>query len=126
MTDVLLDSHVLLWALADPARLSAATIDVLSDPGRTIYYSAASVWELELNASLGKLELPAGWLEAAVATGFRELPITGQHARDCARLPPHHRDPFDRMLVAQARAHQLQLATRDTLIGAYDVNVLAA
>ena len=122
--DLLLDSHTLLWALSDPARLREDAIEAITDPARHVHYSAASVWELELKAALGKLTLPANWLEAASMTGFRELPVTGAEARESVLLPWHHRDPFDRLLVAQARLHDLQFATRDPLMSAYDVALL--
>jgi len=123
--NLLLDSHALLWALHDPARLRPEAAAAIRDPRRAVFFSAASAWELELKAAMGKLDLPEAWLEAATETGFLELPITSSEARDSARLPWHHRDPFDRILVAQGRAHGLRIATRDPLISAYDVPVLA-
>ena len=121
--NLLLDSHALLWALHDPARLSPAARAVISDPQRTVYYSAASAWELEIKAAKGKLSMPDEWLDAAAKAGFVELPILASDAQRSARLPWHHHDPFDRLLIAQAVAHGLQLATRDPLIAAYDVSV---
>ncbi|MBX9929900.1 MAG: type II toxin-antitoxin system VapC family toxin [Gemmatimonadaceae bacterium] len=115
----------MLWALHDPTRLSALARDAVSDPQRAVYFSAASAWELELKAAKGKLALPAEWIAAATATGFIELPVTATDARMSAQLPWHHNDPFDRMLIAQARHHGLQLATRDPLMSAYDVPCLA-
>lgn len=119
--NLLLDSHALLWALHDPARLTPMARTAISDARRAVYFSAASVWELEIKAAKGKLTLPDEWLAAAMETGFTELPVTADDARRSARLPWHHSDPFDRMVIAQAQGRGLQVATRDPLMGAYDV-----
>src|SRR5688500_18024132 len=124
--NLLLDSHALLWALHWPDRLRPEAADALRDPERLVFFSAASVWELELKQAVGKLELPAEWLDAAAASGFTELPVTAVAARESARLPWHHRDPFDRMLIAQAQRQSLRFVTRDPLIRAYDVDVMQA
>jgi len=122
--NLLLDSHALLWALHDPARMRPEAVDAIRDPGRAVFFSAASAWELELKAAKGKLALPDGWLVAAADTGFLHLPVTAAEAQASARLPWHHSDPFDRVLVAQAQAHGLMIATRDPLIAPYGVPVL--
>jgi PIN domain nuclease of toxin-antitoxin system len=122
--NLLLDSHALLWALHDPGRLRPAAAELIRDPRRAVFFSAASAWELELKAAKGKLTLPDDWLSAAEATGFLELPVTAAQARASARLPWHHADPFDRVLVAQAREHGLSIATRDPLIPPYGVPVV--
>ena len=119
--NLLLDSHTLLWALHDPDRLLPAARAAISDPRRAVYFSAASAWELELKASSGKLTLPDHWLAAALETGFIQLPITASDAQRSAHLPRHNQDPFDRMLVAQALTHGLQLATRDVVMALYEV-----
>ncbi len=121
---LLLDSHALLWALHDPARLTPAAREVISDRRRPVYFSAASAWELALKSSKGKLTLPPGWLSEAESMGFLELPITAHDALESARLPWHHADPFDRLLVSQARVRGLQLATRDPMLAVYDVPIL--
>lgn len=123
--NLLLDSHTLLWALHAPARLTPKARAAVSDARRAVYYSAASAWELEIKAAKGKLTLPDDWLAAADETGFLQLPVTASDARLSAHLPWHHSDPFDRVLIAQAISHKLLLATRDPLIAAYDVRVLA-
>jgi PIN domain nuclease of toxin-antitoxin system len=123
--NLLLDSHALLWALHDPARLLPAARAAISDSRRAVYYSAASAWELEIKAAKGKLTLPDNWLATADETGFLQLPVTASDARLSARLPWHHSDPFDRVLVAQAVTHGLHVATRDPLIAVYGVPVLA-
>jgi PIN domain nuclease of toxin-antitoxin system len=122
---LLLDSHALLWALHDPGRLRPEAAHLIRDPGRAVFFSAASAWELELKAATGRLELPDAWLDAADRTGFLELPVTATDTRRSAHLPWHHRDPFDRILVAQALEHGLRIATRDAVIAAYGVAVLA-
>ena len=122
--NLLLDSHTLLWALHAPDRLRPEAAEAIRDPRRAVFYSAASAWELELKAARGKLTLPEGWLDAAQATGFLHLPVTAAEARASAHLPWHHPDPFDRMLIAQALAHGLMLATRDPLMQPYEVPLL--
>ena len=99
-------------------------MEAIRDPRRAVFYSAASAWELELKAARGKLVLPDGWLATADETGFLHLSVTAGEARSSAHLPWHHADPFDRMLVAQALAHGLMIATRDPLIPPYGVPVL--
>jgi PIN domain nuclease of toxin-antitoxin system len=122
--NLLLDSHTLLWALSAPDKLIPRAREAISDPRHAIYFSAASVWELELKASKRKLVLPAEWLAAATGSGFVEITMTSADAVGAAALPWHHQDPFDRMLVAQARARSLQLATRDPLMATYGVPIL--
>lgn len=122
--NLLLDSHALLWALHDPGQLRGAAAEAIRDPGRAVFFSAASAWELELKAAAGKLDLPEDWLAGAEQSGFLELPVTAAQARASVQLPWHHRDPFDRLLVAQAQEHGLRIATRDPFIPAYDVPVL--
>jgi PIN domain nuclease of toxin-antitoxin system len=124
--NLLLDSHALLWALHDPARLTADAARAIRNPRIAVFYSAASAWELEIKAARGKLKLPGEWLTAADRTGFLHLPVTAAEARASARLPWHHADPFDRMLVAQAAEHGLTLVTRDPWILPYGVPTILA
>lgn len=121
--NLLLDSHALLWALHDPQRLTSTAREVISDPRSLVYFSAASVWELELRAAKGKLTLPSDWIAATETLRFTELPVTSHDARRSAELPWHHGDPFDRLLVAQAQLRGVRLASRDPLVAAYDVPV---
>jgi PIN domain nuclease of toxin-antitoxin system len=123
--NLLLDSHTLLWALTEPTRLRTEAAEIIVDPATLVWYSAATVWELELKATLGKLSLPVDWLDAVAATRFDELPISAADARESVGLPWHHRDPFDRVLIAQARLRGLRLATRDPVMARYDVPLLA-
>jgi PIN domain nuclease of toxin-antitoxin system len=121
---LLLDTHVALWGLTGDSNLSPEFLDRLRhDPD--IYLSPVSVWEVGIKHKLGKLPGPDNLPELVRDMGFRELPVTHHHAVQAARLPPHHRDPFDRMLVAQATAEGLTLATRDAQISKYDVPILA-
>lgn len=122
---LLLDSHALLWALHAPERLRPEARELIRDPGHAVYFSAASVWELEIKAARGKLELPEDWLATVEDTGFLELPVTAADASASARLPWHHADPFDRVLVAQALERRLRIATRDPFVAAYGVPILA-
>jgi PIN domain nuclease of toxin-antitoxin system len=121
---LLLDTHVLLWWL-DGTRLTDAVIARIADPGELVVVSAASIWEAAMKAALGKLETPEALGTAAVEAGFDSLPITFDHAERAGSLPPHHRDPFDRMLVAQALAEGLTLVTHDPAFRPYGVDLLA-
>jgi PIN domain nuclease of toxin-antitoxin system len=122
---LLLDTHVILWWLTDDQTLSE-DIKVRLDHEPEIYLSPASVWEVAIKQSIGKLPEPADLPERVRDSGFRELPITSEHAITAGRLPLIHRDPFDRMLVAQAQCEDLTLVTRDADIQKYEVSVLAA
>ncbi len=125
MDRVLLDTHVFLWALAAPDRLSEKARGILQDEGAELLLSVVSPWELAIKLSVGKLHLPCE-LGAFVAQGCRQLgasllPIELTHVQELAALPMHHRDPFDRMLIAQARADRLQLMSFDRAMGVYEV-----
>lgn len=117
---VLLDTHVLLWCLGGDRRLDRKTAALLRSPATDVFFSAASVWELAIKASLGKFR---GDLEEVLRVleteGFGELPVTARHAAEVSTLPLHHRDPFDRLLVAQGRVEGLRLYTDDTALERY-------
>ncbi|MET7877911.1 type II toxin-antitoxin system VapC family toxin [Micromonospora profundi] len=120
---LLLDTHVALWAITGDPTLGAEFLDRLRhDPD--IVLSPVSLWEITIKQRAGKLAGPSDLAERVRDLGFRELPVTHAHAIVAGRLPPHHRDPFDRMLVAQAITENLTLATRDASIPLYDVDVL--
>jgi PIN domain nuclease of toxin-antitoxin system len=121
---LLLDTHVLLWWLEDSARLPQTMREFIADPERTVFLSAASAWEIRIKQKLGKLDLPADFDEAVDGTDFQWLPISRRHANATADLPMHHRDPFDRMLVAQAQCESLTLLTVDERLTAYGKNIL--
>jgi PIN domain nuclease of toxin-antitoxin system len=121
---LLLDTHVVLWGLTGDRTLTADFLDRLRhDPD--IYLSPVTIWEITIKQALGKLAGPADLAERVRDMGFHELPVLGAHALLAGRLPPHHRDPFDRMLVAQATVEELKLATRDPDVLKYDVDTLA-
>lgn len=122
---LLLDSHVLLWALHAPEKLHPAARAAIEDPANTIFYSAGAVWELELKVAKGKLHLPPDWLDAALEAGFRELPVNGADGAASAHLPWHHNDPFDRLFIAQAATRRWKFASRDGYAALYKVDLLA-
>jgi PIN domain nuclease of toxin-antitoxin system len=120
----LIDSHILLWRLDNSAKMLSEQVElVIDDPAVRIAVSLASVWELAIKASKGKLRLPGQLLEKIAAAGIELLPITATHAIATALLPNLHGDPFDRMLVAQARAEGLTLMTRDRRLQDYGIPV---
>ncbi|MBI5586357.1 MAG: type II toxin-antitoxin system VapC family toxin [Deltaproteobacteria bacterium] len=124
----LLDTHVFLWLLTDDERLSSQARQVYLDPKTSVYLSAASFWEIGIKISLGKLTLKEGWLkvceEQMQANAMLWLPIEKRHCEQVSRLPFHHRDPFDRMLVAQAQVEDLVLVSSDVCFPAYGLPCL--
>jgi PIN domain nuclease of toxin-antitoxin system len=124
VTATLADTHALLWWLADDPRLSDRAREVIAAGELPVHFSAASVWEAEIKATAGKLVLSDDLLDALEADRFVELPVTARHAREAARLPPLHRDPFDRLIAAQARIEGLTVITGDRKIAEYGVLVL--
>lgn len=118
---LLLDTHVFLWWRGDPGRLPAPVLEAVAGAD-LVFVSAASAWEAAIKVALGRLELPEPLEAGVLASGFERLPITFTHAEAAAALPPHHRDPFDRMLVAQARLEDLVLVTHDRQLARYEVN----
>ena len=123
---LLLDTHILLWWLADDPQLGQAARDRITDPAQRVLVSAASIWEIGIKQAIGKLKVPEPILQAIQDGGFEELTITGHHAELAACLPEHHKDPFGRMLIAQAKLEGLILVTADSAIHAYDVTILKA
>lgn len=122
---LLLDTHVLLWWLAGDDALPPGMAVAIGDAGSEVFVSAATVWEISIKQALGKLDFPVDEIsEILVAGGFSPLPITVEHARLAGALPRHHADPFDRMLVAQARHEGLTIATVDDSIRRYAVATL--
>lgn len=121
---LLLDSHVFLWWQANDTRLTREIKNVVR-LAKEVYVSAVTAWELGLKVSLGKLRLPASVEDGVTESGFWELPFTFAHARVAVALPHHHRDPFDRMLIAQALVEHLTLVTHDLEIQRYEVAVLS-
>jgi PIN domain nuclease of toxin-antitoxin system len=124
--NLLLDTHVLIWAFADDPRLAPSARELIGDGNNQVFVSAATAWEIAIKRALGKLEAPSDYLEGLRRYRFTPLDITTEHALGVERLPPHHDDPFDRVLVAQAQAERLTMVTRDRRISAYDIRVVEA
>ncbi|MGH9086588.1 MAG: type II toxin-antitoxin system VapC family toxin [Acidimicrobiales bacterium] len=122
--NLLLDTHALLWWMnGDP--LSGAAIAAIADPRTPVFVSAAAAWEIAIKSALGKLSMERSVAESLTDEGFDPLSISVAHAERAGALPPHHRDPFDRMMVAQAQIERLTIVTRDPVFSTYDVDVLA-
>ena len=119
---LLLDSHAYLWWLADAPELSPASRAAVADPTNLVVVSAATIWEIEIKRTLGRLEVGEADLVAEIeANRFAELPVSARHAAAAARLPRHHDDPFDRMLIAQSQVEGMVCVTRDPAFEAYGV-----
>ncbi|MGZ3304592.1 MAG: type II toxin-antitoxin system VapC family toxin [Asticcacaulis sp.] len=119
---LLLDTHLLLWAAGLPERLPAGALLLMEDPGNTLVFSAASLWEIAIKSSLGRadFEVDARLLRRGLLdNGYEELPITGAHAAAVANLPDLHKDPFDRMLVSQSQVEGIVLLTSDAMVAQY-------
>lgn len=121
MKGLLLDAHILLWWLSDDPRLPKPLRERLCAQDVACFVSAATLWEIGIKRALGKLEAPASLAPAMAEEGFHGLPISLAHSECAACLPPHHRDPFDRMLVAQAQLEGLTIATVDQRLRRYDI-----
>ncbi len=122
---LLLDSHAFLWWVADDPKLSQAARGEISNPESLVFVSAATIWEITVKTALGRLEPGDADLVAEISeNGFLELSITARHAERAGRLPRHHEDPFDRMLVAHAMSEGLTCVTRDPVFSKYDVATL--
>jgi PIN domain nuclease of toxin-antitoxin system len=124
LSALLLDTHALLWWRGGDRRLSATARKAIEDGSTEAFFSAASIWEIAIKHAQGKLKAPPSLLETMGEQGFSELPITSRHAMSAGALPPHHRDPFDRMIVAQAQSEGLAVVTGDPRILAYGVAVV--
>jgi PIN domain nuclease of toxin-antitoxin system len=124
---LLLDTHTFLWWTTDDPQISATALELIADSWNTLYWSAASSWEVSIKYELGRLPLPEApeqFLPAELGRNrIESLPIVDGHAFQAGRLPRHHRDPFDRMLVAQAQVEAFGLITNDANIRQYDVDV---
>jgi PIN domain nuclease of toxin-antitoxin system len=124
VTGLLLDTHVLLWARGEPARIDMSVRERITDPAVAVFFSSASIWEIAIKHALGKLRMPANLLDTMAERSFSELPVRSTDGLRAGALPLHHADPFDRMLIAQAQSERLTLVTSDARISAYDVPVL--
>lgn len=125
MTRLLLDTNVAVWLLlGDRERVSQPAVDAMEDEANTIAISAASVWEIAIKRSLGKLTIEDRWAKELARLGFDPLPVTAVHAEAVEGLPWHHRDPFDRLLVAQAAVEGHVLVSADPRLADYEVDLL--
>lgn len=126
----LIDTHVWLWMQAEPGRLRAETRELLADASNEILLSAASAWEIAIKYEIGKLSLPTDPVtyvpDRMRRSGTTPLPVEHAHALFTHRLPDHHRDPFDRLIIAQARLLDMPIVTVDERISAYDVALIEA
>jgi len=122
----LLDTHLLLWWLSNSQLLSAQARELIGDANNTIFVSAVSLWEVWLKSSIGKLRVPSEFAQKLAAEPFTDLPLRDEHTSGVATLEWHHRDPFDRMLISQARSENLVLLTADKALGAYGRSVRVA
>lgn len=120
---LLLDTHALIWAASDADRLSDRAAEAIGDPDNDVYVSAVSGWEVAIERARGRLRFPDVDRAMLAELRFTELPVSLVHAAEAGALPAHHRDPFDRMLVAQARADDLAIVSRDTALDLYDVAI---
>lgn len=121
--NALVDTHVVLWWLNNDEKLTESHRKIITSDDSVCYVSAATIWEISIKQMLGKLTVPPGYLDELTREGFIELAISWEHARAVLSLPPIHRDPFDRLLVAQAQAEALTLLCVDENIRKYDVSV---
>jgi PIN domain nuclease of toxin-antitoxin system len=121
---LLLDTHALIWALEDSPRLSPTARAAIEDADNIVLASAASAWEIAIKRALGRLEAPDDLTDALSAAGFTRRVVTFADVGRMASLPPHHRDPFDRMLVAQAMEEGAPIVTCDPQIARYQVQIL--
>ena len=125
---LLLDTQIFLWFLSDESRIPAEAREAIESSENSVLVSAASVWEIAIKASIGRLKIARTDVrklpELIGASGFDELPVLARHAAAVSTLPMHHRDPFDRLLIAQTRTEGLALVTIDPAIRRYDVETL--
>ena len=117
---LLLDTHILVWCLSGDRKLPLATAELIRNPATDVYFSAVSIWEVAIKSALGKMRADASvMLKYLVDEGFKELPVMARHTVATVTLPMHHRDPFDRLLVAQSRSESLRLLTDDKIMVLY-------
>jgi len=126
MQRLLLDTHAFIWWLSDVSQLTRLAHDGIADPRNEVLVSAITGWEIAVKRAKGRITAPDNLGTIVTERGFTHLPLTFQHAEQAGRLPMHHRDPFDRFLVAQAQTEGLVLVTRDERISLYDVPTLTA
>jgi PIN domain nuclease of toxin-antitoxin system len=126
--NVLLDTHVALWAITDSPKLSQKARDLIQSPKSSVWISTASLWEIAIRHALGRGDMPVSSPEALryfQESGYQLLPIEAEHAIAVEELPAHHQDPFDRLLVAQALVEPMRLLTHDPLVARYGDTILS-
>ncbi len=125
--NLLLDTHVALWAITDSPHLSKKAREMIESPKASVWISAATIWEIAIKHSLGRGEMPVSGQDALryfTESGYRFLPVEPEHAAAVEDLPPHHRDPFDRILVAQALVEPMRLMTHDPMVTRYGDTII--
>ena len=125
--NLLLDTHVALWAITDSPKLPQNARDLIASPKTTVWVSAANIWEIAIKHSLGRGDMPVSSQDAMryfQASGYRFLAIEAEHTVAVENLPPHHQDPFDRILVAQALIEPMRLMTHDSLVALYSDTII--
>ena len=125
--NLLLDTHVALWAITDSPKLSQKARDLIAEPKTTVWISVASLWEIAIKHSLGRGDMPVSSLDAMRyfrESGYRFLAIEAEHAVAVEELPAHHQDPFDRILVAQALVEPMRLMSHDSLVALYSDTII--
>lgn len=125
--NLLLDTHVALWAITDSPKLPPKARDLIASPKTTVWVSAANVWEIAIKHSLGRGDMPVSGQDAMRYfrdSGYRFLSVDAEHAVAVEELPPHHQDPFDRILVAQALVEPMRLMTHDPLVARYSDTII--
>ena len=125
--NLLLDTHVALWAITDSSKLSQKARELIASPKTTVWVSAANVWEIAIKHSLGRGDMPVSGRDALryfQESGYRFLPVEAEHAVAVEELPAHHQDPFDRILIAQALVEPMRLMTHDPLVARYSDTIM--
>ncbi|CDQ09347.1 PIN domain protein [Acidithiobacillus ferrivorans] len=126
--NLLLDTHIALWAITDSPKLSQKARDLIQSPKSSVWISTASLWEIAIKHALGRGDMPVSSPEALryfQESGYQLLPIEAEHAIAVEELPAHHQDPFDRLLVAQALVEPMRLLTHDPLVARYGATILS-
>lgn len=123
--NLILDTHIILWWMDDNDLLPQKYRLAIEDINNICFVSAASVWEISIKSAIGKLDIPDNYLEVLLDQNFEEIPVSLKHAKKVCHLPMHHKDPFDRLLIAQAIIEDLTILSVDKIIPEYDVKILS-